>query len=124
MLRRLLTLLSGSSRTGSGDGAPSATDTAPNPGVLSPYAAVTVTTTATCCEAARATQARPILWSAQPKLPLPGCTMADRCVCRFRHWPDRRIGERRNPDDATITTRILQASSRPRSGKDRRKSKP
>ena len=59
------------------------------------FAAVTVARVSDCCEAARDTTDHPILLSSQPKLPLPGCTMPDRCVCRFRVWPDRRIGDRR-----------------------------
>src|SRR6187399_3704886 len=59
------------------------------------YEAVTVAATANCCDAARATQSRPILVSYCPKLPLPQCTMRDRCRCEFLEWPDRRIGERR-----------------------------
>ena len=59
------------------------------------FAAVTVARVSDCCEAARDTTEHPILLSSQPKLPLPNCTMPDRCVCRFRVWPDRRIGDRR-----------------------------
>jgi hypothetical protein len=61
------------------------------------YKAVTVAANSNCCDAARATQSRPILVSYCPKLPLPGCTMRERCRCEFLEWPDRRIGERRLP---------------------------
>ena len=60
------------------------------------FAAVTVSRTAAeCCDAAKATMEHPILLSSAPSLPLPDCSMPDECVCRFRVWPDRRIGERR-----------------------------
>ncbi len=64
------------------------------------YNAVTVALTARCCDAARATHARPILVRTLPRLPLPDCTMPDQCRCEFREWPDRRIGERRLPASA------------------------
>jgi hypothetical protein len=59
------------------------------------FAAVTVARVTDCCEAARDTTEHPILLSSQPRLPLPNCSMPERCVCRFRVWPDRRIGDRR-----------------------------
>jgi hypothetical protein len=59
------------------------------------FAAVTVPRVIECCEAARDTTEHPILLSSQPRLPLPNCSMPERCVCRFRVWPDRRIGDRR-----------------------------
>jgi len=89
---------------------------------LPSYAAVTATSTGRCCEAARATQATPILLSTQPELPLPNCSMPDACVCRFRHWPDRRIGERRLPDDLNATV-IQPGLAKERSRGDRRRPK-
>ena len=59
------------------------------------FAAVTVARTTDCCDAAKDTTEHPLLLSSQPTLPLPGCSMPERCVCRFRMWPDRRIGDRR-----------------------------
>ena len=85
-----------------------------------PYAAVTVTTTTVCCEAARATHEQPLLLSSCPRLPLPGCSMPEDCICRFRHWPDRRIGERRLPlAKPGATSQAPEA--KPRTGHDRRK---
>jgi len=81
------------------------------------YKAVTVAAIANCCEAARTTQSRPILVSYCPKLPLPECTMRDRCRCEFLEWPDRRIGERRMTDvdggqDATGVQRRIERERR------------
>ena len=87
------------------------------------YKALTVAANSNCCAAARATQSRPILVSYCPKLPLPTCTMPERCRCEFLEWPDRRIGERRlnSPGhDATgvqrrisVERRKLKSSSEP-----------
>ncbi len=101
------------------DGPAAARSRASRPATDFPYAAVTVTTTTVYCQAARDTQAHPILRDDQPSLPLPDCSMPEKCVCRFRRWPDRRIGERRLPDDVTISTRTLNIL--PRSGRGRRK---
>jgi hypothetical protein len=81
------------------------------------YQAVTVAATAHCCAAARATRSRPLLVAYFPKVPLPGCTMPERCRCELLEWPDRRIGERRLPDtdsghDATGVQRRLHAQRR------------
>jgi hypothetical protein len=83
------------------------------------YKAVTVAATARCCDAARATQSKPILVSYLPRLPLPGCTMPDRCRCEFLEWPDRRIGERRLTSPGTDATGVQRRIS-----VDRRKAKP
>jgi hypothetical protein len=80
------------------------------------FAAVTVARVTECCEAARDTTDHPILLSSQPKLPLPNCSMPDRCVCRFRVWPDRRIGDRRLPHPLSDASQAVQT---PRQG-DRR----
>jgi hypothetical protein len=85
------------------------------------YAAVTVASTAGCCEVARATQEKPLLIRALPRLPLPGCSKPDECRCEFRTWADRRIGERRfTGGPSGDTTIVMQA--RLREGRDRRES--
>jgi len=58
------------------------------------FAAVTVVPTERCCQVAREAMDHPLLFSAQPTLPLPGCTMRDLCACRFKVLPDRRQGHR------------------------------
>jgi len=83
------------------------------------YNAVTVASTAKCCQAAKDTQAKPILVRNFPRLPLPGCSMPDHCRCRLREWPDRRIGERRLPADSG--TRHSPDEPQRRAGRDRRR---
>jgi hypothetical protein len=78
--------------------------------VTNPWHAVAVTTPAgTCCRASL--QARKIryLSSEAPPLPLSGCTQAKQCVCKYKHFPDRRAGPRR----VTDSERYKNALSRP-----------
>jgi hypothetical protein len=65
------------------------------PAKLPPYHAVMVAPTPECCDVARNTVEHPILSRTSPRLPLPGCTMPTKCVCKFRKREDRRVGERR-----------------------------
>jgi hypothetical protein len=48
----------------------------------------------TACDAVRANSGQRFLSGQAPQLPLPGCT-ADRCTCKYVHFDDRRIGNRR-----------------------------
>ena len=47
-----------------------------------------------------------------PQLPLPDCTTPEACCCRFREWPDRRIGERRFESAAQQRAREERARDR------------
>jgi hypothetical protein len=84
------------------------------------YNAVTVAFTAKCCDAARKTHSKPLLVSCLPRLPLPECSMPEDCRCQFREWPDRRIGERRLPDDESSES-VAGSNAQRRQGTDRRR---
>ncbi len=78
--------------------------------VTNPWHAVAVTTPAeTCCRAS--VQARKIryLSSEAPPLPLSGCSQPKNCVCKYKHFADRRAGSRR----VTDSERYKNALSRP-----------
>lgn len=57
------------------------------------YPAVEVTTSGPCCEAAKALKGRLVLASEAPILPLRDCSDPGACQCRYRKYPDRRMGE-------------------------------
>jgi len=57
------------------------------------YPAVEVTTPAQCCAAAKALEGRLILAAEAPALPLADCADPASCLCRFRKYPDRRMGD-------------------------------
>jgi hypothetical protein len=82
------------------------------------YTAVTVAPSGSVCEAARATQEKPLLLRTLPRLPLPNCSKPEECRCEFRTWPDRRIGERRITGGPDGDTTIVMAQLR--DGRDRR----
>ena len=57
------------------------------------FPAVTVAMPAKCCEAVSALDGLKILASHAPKLPMPNCTMPDKCRCKFQKYADRREDE-------------------------------
>jgi hypothetical protein len=63
----------------------------------SPWRAVGVLPGAHCCAVVQAMSERRWLYADAPRLPLPGCDAA-RCDCRYKHYPDRRVNDRRRID--------------------------
>lgn len=59
------------------------------------YRAVMVIPGIECCEAVRFTAGERYLLKDAPKLPLPNCTNAENCSCRFKKIGDRRDADRR-----------------------------
>ncbi len=56
----------------------------------SKYPAVTIVTGADCCGAVGALEGMRILAAHAPTLPMPNCTMPEKCRCRFKKYVDRR----------------------------------
>ncbi|HEX4377241.1 MAG TPA: hypothetical protein VHZ99_08830 [Steroidobacteraceae bacterium] len=78
--------------------------------VTNPWHAVAVMTPAdTCCRASALARKIRYLSSEAPPLPLSGCTQPKQCVCKYKHFPDRRAGPRR----VTDSDRYKNALSRP-----------
>ena len=71
------------------------------------------------CAAVRQIADKPYLPAEAPSIPISGCSMRDACDCRYRHWDDRRQGERRVATDDRAGP---QVTSERRSGNDRRQS--
>ena len=90
---------------------------------LPAYPAVSVAATATCCDAAKALHGQVMLASEAPILPRHDCTDPRGCQCRYRKYPDRRMGDedRRFPYEgqrATWFNGAEQRSSRGRRDED------
>jgi hypothetical protein len=59
------------------------------------YRAVSVDSRGPRCGASKQCADTRFLMREAPPLPLPACTMAAKCTCRFRKVPDRRDADRR-----------------------------
>ena len=59
------------------------------------YRAVSIASAGRRCAAAKDAAETRFLMREAPPLPLPVCTMAETCSCKFRKLPDRRDGDRR-----------------------------
>jgi hypothetical protein len=83
------------------------------------FTAVSVKSTSACCAASKGLEGHRILTSRAPSLPLPNCTMPERCACKFVKHPDRRSDECRRLDD-TFERSAWYAGSERRKGRNRR----
>jgi|GEM_PF-490232 hypothetical protein len=88
----------------------------------SAYHAVSIKLADFPCNAAQEIAGKRYLSGEAPKLPLPGCTNASSCSCRFVHHKDRRTGkDRRSPfGPAGFGPATGNYSKEQRSGQDRR----
>lgn len=77
------------------------------------WTAVSILSSTSSCEAARALKGQRFLSAEAPRLPLVECTQSARCACTYRKYSDRRAGPRREAD----TTGLRRAVE---VGKDRR----
>ena len=50
-----------------------------------------------CCEASLQQKDSRYLAAEAPSIPLPECSQSTRCRCKYKHWEDRRQGDRRTP---------------------------
>ena len=71
---------------------------------MSSFSAVSIVTTGACCDAARTQRASRTISNQAPRLPLPDCSMPDRCRCRFAKHADRREGDDRRAFHASETS--------------------
>jgi len=63
--------------------------------VTNPWHAVGISTGVSCCKASVFLRETRFLSSQAPPLPLQGCTLPKSCVCKYKHFSDRRSGPRR-----------------------------
>jgi hypothetical protein len=66
--------------------------------VTNPWHAVGVSVGKPCCRAAMVQQKVRYLSQEAPPLPLAGCTQPRMCLCKYKHYSDRRTGPRRATD--------------------------
>jgi hypothetical protein len=77
------------------------------------YRAVSIIAAKTSCREAGRVRGKPYLLRDAPRLPLPSCPNPERCPCRYRKHPDRRMRERR---DVFAASRWYDGTDRRRSG--------
>ena len=63
--------------------------------VGNPWHAVGISSGPSCCRAALALRNNRYLSHEAPQLPLAGCTQPKMCLCKYKHYSDRRRGPRR-----------------------------
>jgi hypothetical protein len=74
-----------------------------------------------CCRAVLELQGTRFLTRLQPpRLPLPDCTMPDRCRCIYRHFSDRRRGTPRRRDEIGLPRLPIAPGSERRTNRGRR----
>ena len=76
------------------------------------YRAVSIIASKASCRESQRLRGKPYLTREAPRLPLPNCAYPDRCPCRYRKHPDRRIKERR---DVFAASRWYDGTERRRS---------
>ena len=64
---------------------------------VNPYQAVSIQTSLCACLAAQSQRNKRFLCSEAPVFPLPECTQASDCECKYKRWEDRRQEDRRAP---------------------------
>ena len=66
------------------------------------YQSVSIAHASKCCAAVKALAGQRFLAANAPSLPLPSCTLASQCKCKFQKYDDRRDDdERRLPGTAS-----------------------
>ncbi|HWW21248.1 MAG TPA: hypothetical protein VNZ06_10615 [Steroidobacteraceae bacterium] len=66
--------------------------------VTNPWHAVAVSGGPSCCRASFLARSQRYLSTEAPPLPLAGCTQPKSCLCKYKHFSDRRAGPRRTTD--------------------------
>ena len=90
---------------------------APARPVTEPYHAVSIKPGQQSCEAARQFGNHRFLSTKAPRLPLPGCGLAQ-CTCRYTHFADRRSGlDRREVVDYNRQVQLAFPNRRRRGGR-------
>jgi hypothetical protein len=85
---------------------------------MGPWSAVRIATHGEACAKAMALHDKRFLARDAPALPLKGCTLAAACNCIYRHYTDRRAGQRR--DVAPTASRALRSPGERRAARERR----
>jgi hypothetical protein len=85
-----------------------------------PFQAISIYRGVTCCAMAKQFSEHRFLAKDAPSLPLSGCTLPERCECRYLKHKDRRSGERRLVD-FSLAASLYSGAERRRFSARRRK---
>ena len=87
-----------------------------------PWKAVVILSGDSACAAVRELRSKRFLSRSAPRLPLPECTIQDRCHCKYRHLGDRRGAQRRAGDEGAPnpSPRVAKELRRPGERRERR----
>jgi hypothetical protein len=88
------------------------------PLLIQPWSAVRIATHGDTCDKALALRDKRFLARDAPALPLKGCTLSAGCNCIYRHYADRRAGQRR--DAAPTASRSGRPPAERRGARNRR----
>jgi hypothetical protein len=91
--------------------------------MTNPWHAVAVSPTQGCCRASVAARHTRYLSTEAPPLPLAGCTQPKSCVCKYKHYSDRRAGPRRTTDSDLYKNALSRHVIRSLNFQDRRTSR-
>jgi hypothetical protein len=91
--------------------------------VTNPWHAVAVSSPQACCRASVAARHTRYLSTEAPPLPLAGCTQPKSCVCKYKHYSDRRAGPRRTTDSDLYKNALSRHVIRSLTFQDRRTSR-
>ena len=78
---------------------------------MRPFQAIAIYRGVICCEMARKFGEHRFLAKDAPPLPLQGCTMPERCECKYLKYKDRRAEARRLVDFG-MSTRVFDGKER------------
>ena len=88
-------------------------------GPLRPFQAISIYRGLICCDMARKFSEHRFLARDAPPLPLSGCSMSERCHCKYIKHKDRR-GEARRLNDFGLASRLFDGRERRARGGRRR----
>jgi hypothetical protein len=91
--------------------------------VTNKWHAVSVSGGPTCCRIAILARNARFLSTEAPPLPLAGCSQPASCVCKYKHYSDRRVGPRRRTDSDIYKNALSPHVVRRLTFDDRRTSK-
>ena len=83
--------------------------------VTNPWHAVAIGASASCCQASVFLRQTRFLSSQAPPLPLKGCTQPKSCMCKSKHFSDRRSGPRRATESALFQNALSRHTAAVRS---------
>ena len=84
-----------------------------------PWHAIAVVWKANGCLAVKALSGRRFLLGEVLALPLPNCTSAGNCQCRYQKYADRRAGSRREANESRLVWSVSPVGTNKRLGRGR-----